>query len=226
MKEYYDNYPAFIEDLNQKEKTLKSKLQSLYEAILDDNTIDFEIQIPDILIKFKDIVDKLNEAYLPENAQNNVDKKIIVQRQKEIKTKKSSYDGFNKKFQDLVIIRYGTLEKYMKAKDELKNDETLKDIIETFYSDMNSVNSEIKQIKSKINNLKIINDIPLNKKNINKIQNDINNIDNRINKIENDITARGNLECLKPLLVKISGIKKNLVEQKKNLEIKRKKLMK
>ena len=41
MKEYYDNYPAFIEDLNQKEKTLKSKLQSLYEAILDENTVDF-----------------------------------------------------------------------------------------------------------------------------------------------------------------------------------------
>ena len=76
MKEYYDNYPAFIEDLNQKENTLRYKLQSLEEAILNqDNTVNLEMQIPDILIKFKGIVDNLDEAYLPKNA-----KKILLKK--------------------------------------------------------------------------------------------------------------------------------------------------
>ena len=165
MKQYYEDYPSFIEDLNQKENTLRYKLQSLEEAILNqDNTVNLEMQIPDILIKFKDIVDNLDEAYLPKNAQKNIDKKIMVQRQKEIQIQKGHYEELNKKFQDIVIKRYGTLEQNMKAKSELENDKTLIDFIEDFYLDINLLNSKIKKINVKINNVTIKYDIQLNEK--------------------------------------------------------------
>ena len=222
MEEYYDNYPSFITDLNQKEITLRSKLQSLNEAILNQkNTVDLEIQIPDILTKFKDILDKLDEAYLPENAKKNISKKILINRQNDIKIQKSRYEELNKRFQDLVIKRHGSLENYMKAKYELEKDETLIDLIEEFFSDIYSLNGEIEEIKSNVNDLKIINDKSLNEININKIQNDINDIDNSIDKIENNIKARGNLENLRILLIKISEIKKSFVDIKSKLGIKK-----
>ena len=52
----------------------------------------------------------------------------------------------------------------MKAKSELENDKTLIDFIEDFYLDINLLNSKIKKINVKINNVTIKYDIPLNEK--------------------------------------------------------------
>ena len=143
----------------------------------------------------------------------------MVQRQKEIQIQKGHYEELNKKFKDIVIKRYGTLEQYMKAKSELENDKTLIDFIEDFYLDINLLNSKIKKINVKINNVTIKYDIPLNeKKKINEIRIEINDIENRIYKLENSMKNKRNLECLNPVLIKFSGMRKGFAYVKRELK--------
>ena len=125
MSEYYSNFKQFIEELTQKEKSIRADLSSFKETIQKGaNTIDLEKKIKDSLKSFKDLVDNLNQAYSSKNAPGNMPDKTLESRQKEIKKYLISYDEMEKDYKDLFNDKYtfkGHIEEDYKTKEEYKN---------------------------------------------------------------------------------------------------------
>ena len=125
MTDYYLNFKQITEDLSQKEKSLQLDLSSFKETIgKGANTIELEKKIKEALKSFKDLVDKLNDAYLPKNAPGNMPDKTLEARQKEIKKYLIDYDNMEKDYKDLVKDKYtfkGKIEEDYRNKEEYKN---------------------------------------------------------------------------------------------------------
>ena len=123
-KEYYSNFKSFITDLTNQEKSIRADISSYKETIgKGANTRDIEEKIKNSLKSFKDLVDKLNDAYLSKNAPGNMPEATLDSRQKEIKKFKISYDDMTKDFKLLEGEKYsfkGHIEEDYKNKEEYK----------------------------------------------------------------------------------------------------------
>ena len=123
-KEYYSNFKSFITDLTNQEKSIRADLSSYKETIgKGANTRDLEDKIKNSLKNFKDLVDKLSDAYLSKNAPGNMPEATLDSRQKEIKKFKISYDDMTKDFKSLEGDKYsfkGHIDEDYRNKEEYK----------------------------------------------------------------------------------------------------------
>lgn len=121
-KEYYSNFKSFISDLTTQEKSIRADLSSYKETIgKGANTRDLEEKIKNSLKSFKDLVDKLSDAYLSKNAPGNMPEATLDSRQKEIKKFKIAYDDMTKDFKSLEGDKYsfkGHIDEDYRTKEE------------------------------------------------------------------------------------------------------------
>lgn len=107
MKEYHTNYKNYIQELTEQEKSLRADLSSYKENIgKNANTIELENKMKNSMKKYKDTVDKLENAYLTKNIPSTMPETVVDNRQKEIKKFKNKYDEINKDFVKLNDDKY------------------------------------------------------------------------------------------------------------------------
>ncbi len=148
-KDYYNKYQQFINELTNKEKKIKKSFE-LYKKEIGNNTEDIENQLRDDLKNFKELAEKLNEAYkinkisvpLPEHisAERRVEIGKFLQSYNELNTNFNNLSSDKHSFNDHIDINNRNYEEYKdKESGEL----------------VNIANEKIKKQDEQINNMKI-----------------------------------------------------------------------
>ena len=191
MTDYYLNFKQITEDLSQKEKSLRLDLSSFKETIgKGANTIELEKKIKEALKSFKDLVDKLNDAYLPKNAPGNMPDKTLEARQKEIKKYLIDYDNMEKDYKDLVKDKYtfkGKIEEDYRNKEEYKNMGT-GELLQLEKKKLNQQDDKIDEITSDAKKgtqlaKNFEGEIHNQNENIKQVNEDMERLDTRMNKL-------------------------------------------
>ena len=162
-KEIYTYYKSFISDLTNKEKRIKTDIESFRAALGNNvNTINIQNKIKKALLNFKELVDELHLSYTTENAPPNIPDYVLDRRQNEINDFLASYNSMNEEFTKLVNDKYsfkGKIEEDYKDKEEYKNKDTkelikmTKDKMKEQDAMLNEIFNMIKVDKNDANNL-------------------------------------------------------------------------
>lgn len=191
MSEYYSNFKQFIEELTQKEKSLRADLSSFKNTIQKGaNTVELEKKIKDSLKSFKELVDNLDNAYLSKNAPGNMPDKTLESRQKEIKKFSISYDQMEKDYKDLFNDKYtfkGKIDEDYREKEEYKNmgaQELLqleKEKLKQQDNKMDEITSDVKKGTQLAKNLQ--HELHDQNQKLEEVGEDMDRVDSKINKL-------------------------------------------
>ena len=191
LKQYHTNFKSFISDLTEQDKSLRADLSSFKENIgKGANTIELEKKIKNAMKQFKDLLDKLNEAYLSKNIPGTMADNIVDARQKEIKKFKTAYDEINKDFLALNDDKYsfkGQITEDYKNKEEYKGKST-EELLQVQKSKLNQQNDQIAEItqdgkKGVVLAKNLQHGFQEQTKKINQVNEDMDILDNRMNKL-------------------------------------------
>lgn len=191
LKQYHTNFKSFIGDLTEQDKSLRADLSSFKENIgKGANTIELEKKIKNAMKQFKDLLDKLNEAYLSQNIPGTMSDNIVDARQKEIKKFKTAYDEINKDFLALNDDKYsfkGQITEDYKNKEEYKGKST-EELLQVQKSKLNQQNEQIAEItqdakKGTVLAKNLQHEFQEQTKKINQVNEDMDILDNRMNKL-------------------------------------------
>ena len=162
-KEIYTYYKSFISDLTNKEKRIKTDIESFRAALGNNvNTINIQNKIKKALLNFKELADELHLSYTTENAPPNIPDYVLDRRQNEINDFLASYNSMNEEFTKLVNDKYsfkGKIEEDYKDKEDYKNKDTkelikmTKDKMKEQDAMLNEIFNMIKVDKNDANNL-------------------------------------------------------------------------
>ena len=191
LKQYHTNFKSFISDLTEQDKSLRADLSSFKENIgKGANTIELEKKIKNAMKQFKDLLDKLNEAYLSKNIPGTMADNIVDARQKEIKKFQTAYDEINKDFLALNDDKYsfkGQITEDYKNKEEYKGKST-EELLQVQKSKLNQQNEQIAEItqdakKGTVLAKNLQHKFQEQTKKINQVNEDMDILDNRMNKL-------------------------------------------
>lgn len=191
LKQYHTNFKSFIGDLTEQDKSLRADLSSFKENIgKGANTIELEKKIKNAMKQFKDLLDKLNEAYLSKNIPGTMADNIVDARQKEIKKFKTAYDEINKDFLALNDDKYsfkGQITEDYKNKEEYKGKST-EELLQVQKSKLNQQSEQIAEItqdakKGTVLAKNLQHEFQEQTKKINQVNEDMDILDNRMNKL-------------------------------------------
>lgn len=124
-KEYYMNYDNFTKEIKTLSKSIRDQITAFKQKTGDStSTLQNENQIKDTLSKYKDLLNKLQNAYSTKNIPGGIPQKTIDARQKEIQQFAIDYDELENSYKETENEKYRfknlITEDYSK-KEEYKN---------------------------------------------------------------------------------------------------------
>ena len=127
--DYYIHYSEHINKLKESERDIRKELENYQKISKQEgqNTIGIENKITGMLKQFKELYNKLDEAYLYKNIPGGMNDKTIDFRQKEIHRFGNNYNEIEKIFKSIQTNKYSfknNINEDYSKKEEYKNMQT------------------------------------------------------------------------------------------------------
>ena len=206
-KDYFMGYATIKEDITKLKEEIYGDL-SKYKVKIgnNENTIGCENNLKQKLDNYKDIIEKLDEAYNSDDIPSNIPQNTLIKRQDEIKKFLNSYDEMKKDFGQLYDKKYSSkiqITEDYRNKEELKGlstgdllllkEKKLKEQDET----IDQITSDAKKGTQMAKNLQ--HEFKEQTKKITEINEDMDMLDTRMNKLTkrfNKYAAKSSTCCL------------------------------